>query len=200
MTADPVTIGPTDSLALAAECMQQGGFRRLPVVDGTGRLTGILTDGDIRQQHGHLGATTVRAVMSEQVVTVRADEPIETAAERMLARRIGALPVLDPSGNLVGILTDTDLIRGFLGAPRHPERARVEVQLTNPTQTLAELLGVVEGVGGDVRSVDVCGCDGAGSPRIVGLRLLGDVRAVAGALREHGYGVRAERAPEETRV
>jgi acetoin utilization protein AcuB len=198
MTANPVTIGPTDSLALAARRMEQGRFRRLPVVDGAGRLMGILTDGDIRQQHGYLAATTVRAVMSEQVVTVRADEPIETAAERMLAQKIGALPVLDGTGSLEGILTDTDVIRAIFGASPHPECARIEVQLTNPTQTLAELLGVVEAVGGDVRNVDVYACDGAGGSRNVRLGLRGDAPAVGGALREHGYGVRPEPAPDES--
>jgi acyl dehydratase/CBS domain-containing protein len=78
---------------------------------GDGDLVGIVTESDI----GGLvaegpDASTVTAAdcMSTPVVTVDADDPIETAVERFRERRIKKLPVTD-DGDLVGIVTTTDL-------------------------------------------------------------------------------------------
>ena len=48
MTADPVTIHPSQSIGTAIALMRQGNFRRLPVVEN-GRLVGIVTDRDLRR-------------------------------------------------------------------------------------------------------------------------------------------------------
>ena len=48
MTPDPIVINPDDTLANAKAVMDDGRFRRLPVVDG-GQLVGILTERDIRE-------------------------------------------------------------------------------------------------------------------------------------------------------
>ncbi|MBI2462022.1 MAG: CBS domain-containing protein, partial [Candidatus Rokubacteria bacterium] len=62
-----------------------------------------------------LAKLTVGEVMSRQLITVGPDRPVEEAAERMLDHRIGSLPVLE-GGRLVGILTETDLLRAFVHA------------------------------------------------------------------------------------
>jgi len=55
-------------------------------------------------------STPVRDVMSTKVVTLRPDQTVEEAADVLAADRIGAAPVVDASGNLVGLLRDEDLI------------------------------------------------------------------------------------------
>jgi acetoin utilization protein AcuB len=124
MTPDPQTIGPTDTLAVARERMDRGEFRRLPVVNGDGRLIGMLTDRDVRQHAGHLADTRVTGAMVEPAMTVGADEPAEDVADRLLRERVGGYPVVDTSGTLVGMITETDLLRGLLRAwrGRGPER------------------------------------------------------------------------------
>lgn len=107
------TIHPRDSLADAAAKMKDGRFRRLPVVDDGGALIGIVTERDLREHKGFLPATRVTAAMVENPVTVGPDDSIEQAAEIILARKIGGLPVVD-KGALVGIITETDLLAGFL--------------------------------------------------------------------------------------
>src|SRR5512134_1759194 len=52
MTFKPAAIGPEDSLGDAAAMMVQGGFRHLPVIDGDGRLAGILSERDLRARLG----------------------------------------------------------------------------------------------------------------------------------------------------
>ena len=54
--------------------------------------------------------TPVREVMSTNVVTLRPDQTVEEAADALAEHRIGAAPVVDASGTLVGLLRDEDLI------------------------------------------------------------------------------------------
>ena len=56
------------------------------------------------------GSTLVRDVMSSQVVTLRPDDKVEHAADVLADKDVGALPVVDDAGRLVGILRDDDLI------------------------------------------------------------------------------------------
>ena len=106
MSKNPVVIGPNDFLSSAQERMKSGEFRRLPVVED-GRLIGIVTDRDLRQHIGFLEKTKVNAAMTETLVTVSPNDTIEKAAQLMLKRKIGGLPVVD-EGKLVGINTISD--------------------------------------------------------------------------------------------
>jgi acetoin utilization protein AcuB len=114
MTRNPQTIGPADMVALAEEKMRRGRFRRLPVVDDAGTLVGIVTDGDLREHAGRLPSTPVSAAMTAQPTTVHADAAIDTAGAIMLERKIGGLPVVGDDAKLVGIITETDLLRAFM--------------------------------------------------------------------------------------
>jgi acetoin utilization protein AcuB len=139
MRAPVVTTGADTSVADAAALMRERAIRHLPVVDARGRLTGIVTDRDLRQVvfdaavRGHLeadaqrlGALPVRDVMTWGVVTVTPATDLRAPAARMRERRLGALPVLD-DGRLVGILTEHDLLTALLAVLRerlgHPQAA-----------------------------------------------------------------------------
>lgn len=54
--------------------------------------------------------TAVNEVMSPDVVTLRPDQSVEEAADVLAGRKIGAAPVVDADGKLVGLLRDEDLI------------------------------------------------------------------------------------------
>src|SRR5262249_53296690 len=86
----------------------------------------IVTDRDIRlnlpsqatslsvwEVNHLLARLTVEAVMTRSVMTVGPDRAARDAAQLMLDHRIGALPVVD-GGRLVGIVTETDLLRAFV--------------------------------------------------------------------------------------
>lgn len=122
MTPDPTTIAPTDSLFEAIQKMAKVG-RRLPVVD-EGRLVGIITDRDLRlamnsphmlrerwEDEHLLRFTPVESYMTHDPVTISAEAPLREAAEMLLETRFGGLPVVDDAGQLVGIITVTDLVR-----------------------------------------------------------------------------------------
>ncbi|HEU4368702.1 MAG TPA: CBS domain-containing protein, partial [Methylomirabilota bacterium] len=112
-------------VAVAADLLRAGRIRHLPVVDGTGRLVGIVTDRDLRQLvfdpvvQEALGQTAaalsglkVREIMTWGVLSVRPDTDLRAAARLMRERRIGALPVVD-NGGVVGILSETDVLAAF---------------------------------------------------------------------------------------
>jgi acetoin utilization protein AcuB len=106
--------------------MMKERIRHLPVAAPDGRLLGIITDRDIRlnlpsqatslsvwEINHLLSKLTVEEVMTQAVITVGPDRPARDAACLMVDHQIGALPVED-GGRLVGIVTETDLLKAFI--------------------------------------------------------------------------------------
>jgi CBS domain-containing protein len=117
-----------DPLADAAARMAQYGIRHLPVVDGMMRVRGILSERDVREATGRKlvdvsqseGAAYVQRlkvgdVMTPDPRTVLEGEPLSNAVRALVEDRFGALPVVDESDRLRGILSYVDLLR-YLGA------------------------------------------------------------------------------------
>ncbi len=114
MTAMVRSVRPEETVAHAAEVMEEAGIGSLPVVRQDGRLVGIVTDRDIAVRSVAYGkdplVMRVERIMSLQVACCHADEPIEIAAEAMLLRGTRRLVVLDrQSGEVAGLLSVDDL-------------------------------------------------------------------------------------------
>jgi nucleotide-binding universal stress UspA family protein len=113
MTRNPVTAAPTDVLSLVQVKMHEGGFRCVPIVD-KGGLVGIVTDSDLRQRYGQLAETAASSAMSEPPISITPDTPILEASRLLRERKIGALPVVE-NGQLVGVVTTTDVLHALAG-------------------------------------------------------------------------------------
>lgn len=124
MTANPVTLGPGDTIAAAEEIMNEEGFRQIPVVNKK-ELVGIITDRDIRSfLSGRLFGvpedrevamnTKIAAVMTTKPVFVAPDDDLADAVELLIEGKIGGIPVVDEDEGLVGIVTYVDVLRKFL--------------------------------------------------------------------------------------
>lgn len=125
MTREPFTAFPGDKLSDAIGKMLENGIRHLPVVDEDSRVVGIISDRDVRAAVGHprfhladpcLTERTVEQIMTAAPLTLRPHEPILRAVGRFVDERIGALPVVDPTGKLVGIVSYLDVLRFVRGA------------------------------------------------------------------------------------
>ncbi len=106
MTRDVVVVSPAVSLGVATGMMERLRIRHLPVVE-SGRLVGILSDRDLLKQDR---ALTCGEVMTVAPVTSAAGSSVGRVAQLMLEHKIDSIPIVAPSGKLIGLVTSTDLL------------------------------------------------------------------------------------------
>lgn len=136
MSVDVVVVTPTTTVEAAQQIMQRRRVRHLPVVDGK-RLVGLITSTDIERarpseatslsvwEMNYLWSQVlVERVMQRAVLTARPEDTLVEAVRKMLNHKYGCVPVVNRDGDLVGILTETDVFRYVL--------AQAEVQLAVP--------------------------------------------------------------------
>lgn len=107
------------TLEEAVRVLLAGEQREFPVVDNDGRLEGLLTrDNLIRGLSEHGPGATAGMVMTTALNPVGPDTPFETALERLRGSRLPALPVVDPTRRVLGLIT-ADNITDLLLVRRH---------------------------------------------------------------------------------
>jgi CBS domain-containing protein len=143
MSRQVLTVGTSDSCLEALGRMHRARVRHLPVINRDGLLVGVVTDRDLRHYLflpsvvEALGQTSVEAlfkavpvveIMSRSVISVTPEAELSDAAHLMMTERIGSLPVVD-GGRVVGIVTETDLLRQICRADagRSPECTEIIV-------------------------------------------------------------------------
>jgi len=122
MSRSVKTLERNDKLSIADTLMRAERIRHLPVLDGTGRLVGILSQRDLflnalvralgfgaAARDRTLSSILVKEAMTEDVVTTTPDTLISAAAQVMVDRKIGCLPVLEDD-TLVGMLSESDIV------------------------------------------------------------------------------------------
>jgi acetoin utilization protein AcuB len=116
MSRAPITIRDDTDYWKAFEIMQEKDLHHIPVVNENHKVVGILTRRDLKIAAMHFGEAQVEVseVMHSPVVTIAPGELLAEAAKQMIDNRIGGLPVLDANGQIVGILTETDLLRALI--------------------------------------------------------------------------------------
>lgn len=129
MTPNPLTVGPEESLMHAVELMRLKRIRRIPVVKGDD-LVGLVTAGDLKKAQPSalidsqedfdrvMEGTPVSRIMTRTLVTVEETASLIEATRTLHTTKFGALPVLR-GGQLVGILTDSDLARSLVELLTH---------------------------------------------------------------------------------
>jgi acetoin utilization protein AcuB len=124
MTREAVTLRPDQSIGEAMAIFGGRRFRHLPVTDGE-TLVGIVSDRDLLRFLARKGAAiddTVSSIMSRTPVTISAGAPVSEATRLIIHHRINCLPVVSDSGQLLGILTTTDLLRALYAVQHWIER------------------------------------------------------------------------------
>lgn len=126
-----VTIKPLDTIAHARKLAVQHRINQLPVVQ-KGKLVGILTDRDLRDafpsvfdEAAHDGdgkhasgwtpdRVHVESVMTRDVHTLAPDVSLADAARLMRSQRIGAVPIVEADGTLLGLVTRSDVLDAYV--------------------------------------------------------------------------------------
>lgn len=109
MKKNCVTIESTASVEEAAKIFAENRFHRLPVVEGN-RLVGIITPTDILKQIAKSNTKmTAEEVIRTTCVTAYEGDPLSYAVAAMRISDVAALPILDATGKLIGIITDRDM-------------------------------------------------------------------------------------------
>ncbi|NPV89392.1 MAG: sigma 54-interacting transcriptional regulator [Firmicutes bacterium] len=111
MSPNPLVLEENNTLQEAAQLFRRHRIEGAPVVDIKGKLVGILTKNHLFQAiiDQTPGETPVSTVMNPNVATICEDLPSEQA----WMEKVGRLPVLDKNGELVGIITRTDMIAAY---------------------------------------------------------------------------------------
>jgi len=155
MTTELITIGTEQSVIEAQHCMRDNHIRRIPVVDDDGSLVGIVSQRDILNflpsildgspsgTSSLAGSTKVGTIMTCAPMCVTPLTPLETVAQLMRQHKIGGMPVVDDSGTLVGIITESDIFSAFmevLGAGG--DGARIEMIIGKESRALYAVMDV----------------------------------------------------------
>ncbi|MFF0725933.1 CBS domain-containing protein [Streptomyces sp. NPDC004134] len=133
MTRTVVAVGPEASFKEIAEAMRKWQVSALPVLEGDGRVTGVVSEADLLPKEEYrdsalsvadrdrwpegivkAGAVVARDLMTTPAVSVRADATLAEAARAMAVRRLKRLPVVDGEGHLTGVVSRGDLLKVFL--------------------------------------------------------------------------------------
>ena len=142
MVKKVITINKNASVAELSELLIKNKISGVPVVDDSGKLVGIATEGDLivrdadlhfpryfklldsiiyleslnkfkRNLRKYLG-TKVEDVMTSKVKIVKEDTPVNVVANIMIRDNVNRVPVLDNDSNLVGIITRADIVKSMI--------------------------------------------------------------------------------------
>ncbi|NLV74709.1 MAG: CBS domain-containing protein [Chloroflexi bacterium] len=198
MSRHPITVTPDTSLYDALAIIREEKIRRLPVVDPSGKLVGIVSEKDmlyvspspattlsVYEMNYLIAKIKIKELMTTEVITVEDDCPVEEAARIMADNSISGLPVMR-AGTLVGMVTESDLFKVFielLGARMHG--MRVSLRITEGVGVLARLTSALASLNGDIVTLGTFQDDNQDS-RIITIKLTGldeaQIRQVAADL------------------
>lgn len=117
MTAGPVSLSATSTVAEATTFLTERAFGAAVVIDDAGHPLGVVTKTDVlvhgRQRKPGLEPddTPVTEFMTPAVFSVRPDTPARSVVEQLLALNVHHLFVADPAGVIVGVISPIDVLK-----------------------------------------------------------------------------------------
>jgi CBS domain-containing protein len=133
MATDVITVDKHTPFKYVARLLAENGLSSVPVVSGGGRVLGMISEADLlRKEERSFGrlsaglprrthrereqanALTAARLMTSPAITIHPDAPLGAAARLMNAHHITRLPVVAPSGEMIGVVSRRDLLAGYL--------------------------------------------------------------------------------------
>ena len=185
MTKNPIYTNPKELIANVKNMMDREQITKVPVLDDSGKLIGVITKTDLKKTMPSNATTldiyelsyllskiTVEKVMKQHPITIQKDATIEEAAKLMSEKGISSLIVMDGEV-LSGILTKTDLFRAVVDMFGFKyDGVRVEVELSDNPGELAKISKAIADQNGKI--VSVITADGSDvSKRLVTIKIIG---------------------------
>ncbi|NNV05995.1 acetoin utilization AcuB family protein [Geobacillus sp. C56-T2] len=152
MKSPVVTLRAANTIAEALQLLRTHRIRHLPVVDDEGRLIGLVTSRDLRSAsppiddlHKQLDdlQKPVGSIMNTDVIVGHPLDFVEEVAALFYEHRIGCLPIVN-NGKLVGIITQTDLLRTFVELTGvHQPGSQIEIKVPNEAGMLSKAAAII---------------------------------------------------------
>lgn len=166
MSRDLSTIDVDDSMQNAVNLLKEKGINMLPVLEN-GQLTGVISDRDLRKASASdatllethellylLLKIRVRDIMTKDPVTVAPDFTIEETAQIMLEKGISGVPVVEKAGNVVGVITKTDVFKVLIALTGVGKRGiQFAFQLEDASGSIKDVADIIRGFGGRMVSI-----------------------------------------------
>ena len=121
MIMNPITLGPDAALREAHHLMARFKISGVPIVDGAGKLIGIITNRDLQFER-ELDRPIRDAMTKEKLVTAPVGTTLDEAERNLAKHRIEKLPVVDKQGVLKGLITIKDIFK----RRQHPDANKDE--------------------------------------------------------------------------
>jgi acetoin utilization protein AcuB len=207
MTPNPLTVSPDTLVPDARNILREKHFRHLPVTDPEGHLLGMVTDRDIRSVYPSsilrgeerrkilekVENSSVDSIMSTRLSSLNLNSTIDDALILLERQNIGALPVLDDEGKVVGIFSIRDLMKAYGELFGLYEKGSALISVRDPGETdISRLVSVLEKRGIPftrvIRSRDLSSQSGDESTVHIRVQTM-QLTAIKKALREEGFQV-----------
>ncbi len=166
MSKEVVTVGADETMQHAIGLLKENKIRMLPVMKNR-KLVGIITDRDLKRASASdatsleihellylIGRIRVKDIMTPKPITVPWDYTVEEAAGVLLANKISGVPVMDPSGKLVGVITQSDIFKVLITLAGIGQRGiQMAVQLEDRPGSIKRITDTVRDAGGRMVSI-----------------------------------------------
>ncbi|MEA3279065.1 MAG: CBS and ACT domain-containing protein [Thermodesulfobacteriota bacterium] len=166
MSKPVITIDIEDDMQDVKALLAKHEIRMLPVME-KGRLVGVVTDRDVKKAsassivalkpcdtHGLTAGIKIKEIMTGDPMTAPFDLTVEETAEVILLNKISGMPVVDHKGDLVGIITLSDICRVIFSLTGFGKKGiQFAIQLTDKPHTLKEITDIIRSYGSRVSSI-----------------------------------------------
>ena len=148
MSRDPLLLSPETPAKEANRLMQRYGYEGYPVV-AEGKVVGLLNRREVDRAISHGLDLTVGSLMAAGTVQVSPEAPLSELQTLMGSTGWGQVPVVNDAGEVIGIVTRTDLLKTLSAKPNIPEKDAIARMLAEavPPARLALLRALTEEAG-----------------------------------------------------
>lgn len=166
MSKEVITIDADETMQQAIGLLKEHDIRILPVMKDS-KLVGIITDRDLKRASASdatsldihellylISKIKVKDIMTRKSITIPSDYTVEEAAEVLLKNKISGTPVIGSQGEIVGVITKSDIFRVLISLSGIGKRGiQMAIQIEDRPGSLKGVTRVIRDLGGRMVSI-----------------------------------------------